>query len=244
MADPTYVPSGYPYLDELTGGFGPGQLILIAGRPAMGKTTFALNIAYNLFATHSVPVGFFSLEMNTTELIYKVISKDTRIDGRKITRGMLDSNEYTQVYGSIKKLNSKPLIVDEDSTLNINNLRMRARRMKELYKVEIIIIDYLQLLRGSARAENRNVEVGEISRGLKTLSKELSIPIIALAQLARKAEDHNIPKLSDLRESGSLEQDADKVIFEYIRVFRHMVELNRKLENLVDVCLSTSLRFF
>ena len=213
--DPSLIPSCYPDLDKIIEGFGNGQLILIAGNTGMGKTTFALNIIYNLAVTHNLPVGLFSLEMTSEEILFKLISKDSSVPLKQITSGMVDADEYTKVYGSIKSLEKKSLIIDETSSMTISTLRMRARRMKEMHGIKMIVIDYLQLLSGSTRSENRNVEVGQISRGLKTLAKELRIPIIALAQLSRKAKDkeNKRPLLSDLRESGSLEQDADKVLF-------------------------------
>ena len=201
------VPSGFPTLDRITYGWQPTDLIILAARPSVGKTAFALNLARNaaLHPTKPIPVGFFSLEMSAPQLVQRILSAESEIKMEKISRGKLEDYEYQQLHAKgLKKLERAPLYIDDTAALNIFEFRAKARRLVNKHKVGIIIIDYLQLMSGSGdRNNNREQEISNISRSLKALAKELNIPIVALSQL------------SDLRESGAIEQDADMVMFIY-----------------------------
>ncbi len=219
-------------LDELLGGFHPSDLIILAGRPSMGKTSLATNIAVNAakaLRTERQPdgsmktvdgaiVGFFSLEMAAEQLATRIISEFSNVSSQRIRRGEVDQNEFDQIYKAARELESLPLYIDETGGLSIGQLAARARRLKRQHGLGLLIVDYLQLLSGSGRKNDGRVqEVTEISMGLKALAKELNVPIIALSQLSRQVEarDDKRPQLSDLRESGSIEQDADVVLFVY-----------------------------
>ncbi|MBI2283466.1 MAG: replicative DNA helicase [Bacteroidetes bacterium] len=216
------VPSGFPTLDRITYGWQPTDLIILAARPSVGKTAFALNLARNsaLHPTKPVPVGFFSLEMSASQLVQRILSAESEIKMEKISRGKLENYEYEQLLSKgIKKLEVAPIFIDDTAALNIFEFRAKARRLVNKHNVGIIIIDYLQLMSGSGdRNSNREQEISNISRNLKALAKELSVPIIALSQLSRAVEtrkESKMPQLSDLRESGAIEQDADMVMFIY-----------------------------
>lgn len=216
------VPSGFPTLDRITYGWQPTDLIILAARPSVGKTAFALNLARNaaLHPTKPIPVGFFSLEMSAPQLVQRILSAESEIKMEKISRGKLEDYEYQQLHAKgLKKLERAPLYIDDTAALNIFEFRAKARRLVNKHKVGIIIIDYLQLMSGSGdRNNNREQEISNISRSLKALAKELNIPIVALSQLSRAVEtrkESKMPQLSDLRESGAIEQDADMVMFIY-----------------------------
>jgi replicative DNA helicase len=216
------VPSGFSTLDRITFGWQPTDLIILAARPSVGKTAFALNLARNaaLHPTKPQAVGFFSLEMSASQLVQRILSAESEIKMEKISRGKLEDYEYQQLHSKgIKKLESAPMFIDDTAALNIFEFRAKARRMVNKHNVKIIIIDYLQLMSGSGdRGTNREQEISTISRSLKALAKELNIPIIALSQLSRAVEtrkESKMPQLSDLRESGAIEQDADLVMFIY-----------------------------
>lgn len=221
--DITGVPSGFPSLDRLTYGWQPTDLIILAARPSVGKTAFALNLARNaaLHPTKPTAVGFFSLEMSSGQLVQRILSAESNIELEKISRGRLEEHEMKQLYKKgIERLNSAPIFIDDSAALNIFELRAKCRRLKNMHNVGIILIDYLQLMTGSGdRNSNREQEISKISRDLKSLAKELKIPIIALSQLSREVEKrketNKVPQLSDLRESGAIEQDADLVMFLY-----------------------------
>lgn len=213
------VTSGFPSVDKLTHGWQNTDLIVLAARPAVGKTAFALNLAVNA-AKAKKPVALFSLEMSAPQLIKRILSCESEIWLEKITKGRIEEHEMRQLYDrGVKIVSQLPLIIDDTAALNIFELRAKARRLKNKYNIELIIVDYLQLMSGtkSAGQRNREGEISEISRGLKALAKELNVPIIALSQLNRETEKRsdNTPKLSDLRESGAIEQDADAVLFMY-----------------------------
>lgn len=231
------VPSGFSRLDKVTFGWQPTDLIILAARPSVGKTAFALNLARNaaLHPTQPVPDGFFSLEMSASQLVMRILSAESEIDMRKITRGKLENYEYEQLLSrGIKRLESAPIFIDDTASLNIFEFRAKARRLVNKNKVGLIIIDYLQLMGGSVdRNMNREQEISSISRNLKSLAKELNIPIIALSQLSRAVENRKeskIPQLSDLRESGAIEQDADMVMFIY-RPEYHDIHANEQGES-------------
>lgn len=216
------VPSGFPSLDRVTYGWQPTDLIILAARPSVGKTALALNLARNA-ALHPVKptgVGIFSLEMSASQLVQRILSAESEIMLEKIARGKLEEYEYQQLHTKgIKKLEQAPIFIDDTAALNIFEFRAKARRLVNKHNVGLIIIDYLQLMSGTGdRGANREQEISNISRNLKALAKELGIPIIALSQLSRAVEtrkESKMPQLSDLRESGAIEQDADMVMFIY-----------------------------
>ena len=222
--DITGVPSGFPSLDKLTYGWQPTDLIILAARPSVGKTAFALNLARTaaLNAKKPCPVAFFSLEMSAGQLVQRILSAESEIWLEKISRGKLEEHEMKQLYKKgIERLSNAPIYIDDSAALNIFELRAKCRRLKNKHNVGLIIIDYLQLMSGGGdnKNGNREQEISKISRDLKGLAKELQVPIIALSQLSREVEKRKegakIPQLSDLRESGAIEQDADMVMFLY-----------------------------
>lgn len=221
--DITGVPTGFVSLDRITYGWQPTDLIILAARPSVGKTAFALNLARSaaLHPTKPTAVGFFSLEMSSSQLVQRILSAESEIWLEKISRGKLEEHEMKQLYKrGIERLSKAPIFIDDSAALNIFELRAKCRRLKNKHNVGIIIIDYLQLMSGSAdRNSNREQEISRISRDLKSLAKELQVPIIALSQLSREVEKrkegNKMPQLSDLRESGAIEQDADMVMFLY-----------------------------
>lgn len=214
----TGIPTGFPDLDRMTAGLQKGDLIIVAGRPAMGKTSFVLNIAENMAITHQIPVAIFSLEMSKEQLVQRLLCAEGRVNAQNLRRGMLTDEEYKRLAAAAGHLNTAPIWIDDSPGSTVLEMRAKARRLKAEVELGALVIDYLQLMTSVSRAENRQQEVSEISRGLKALAKELEIPVIALSQLSRAPEqrsgDHR-PQLSDLRESGSLEQDADLVMFLY-----------------------------
>lgn len=216
------VPSGFPTLDRVTYGWQPTDLIILAARPSVGKTAFALNLARNAALNPVKPtaVAMFSLEMSSAQLVQRILSAESEIMLEKIARGKLEEYEYQQLHSKgIKRLEQAPLFIDDTAALNIFEFRAKARRLVNKHNVGLIIIDYLQLMSGSGdRNSNREQEISNISRNLKAMAKELNIPIIALSQLSRAVEtrkESKMPQLSDLRESGAIEQDADMVMFIY-----------------------------
>jgi replicative DNA helicase len=221
--DITGVPSGFPSLDRVTYGWQSTDLIILAARPAVGKTAFALNLARSaaLSATKSTPVALFSLEMSAGQLVQRILSAESEIHLEKISRGKMEEHEMKQLYAKgIQRLAQAPIYIDDTAALNIFELRAKCRRLKNTANIGLIIIDYLQLMSGTGeRNSNREQEISTISRSLKGLAKELQVPIIALSQLSREVEKrkdgNKMPQLSDLRESGAIEQDADMVMFLY-----------------------------
>lgn len=216
------VPSGFTSMDRVTYGWQPTDLIILAARPSVGKTAFALNLARNaaLSPIKPTPVAVFSLEMSAAQLVQRILSAESEIMLEKIARGKLEDYEYQQLHAKgIKRLEQAPIYIDDTAALNIFEFRAKARRLVHKHNVALIIIDYLQLMSGSGdRNSNREQEISNISRNLKALAKELNVPIIALSQLSRAVEtrkESKMPQLSDLRESGAIEQDADMVMFIY-----------------------------
>ena len=214
----TGVPSGFTELDYRTAGFHGSELILIAARPAMGKTAFALNIATNAALKANVPVAVFSLEMSKEQLVNRILCSESMVDSNKVRTGKLDEEDWTKLAGTIGPLSEAEIYIDDTPGINIMEIRAKCRKLKLEKNIGMVVIDYLQLIQGSGkRSGSREQEISEISRSLKILAKELNIPVIALSQLSRAAEqrpDHR-PMLSDLRESGAIEQDADIVMFLY-----------------------------
>lgn len=222
------LPTGLDMLDAKTGGLNNSDLIIIAGRPAMGKTALATNIAYNVadymnhakdMDPHNKGVAFFSLEMSADQLASRVLSTVTQTPGEKMHSGQLDNAQFTRIGAAVHELESIPLYIDDTPGVTIGNIRTRARRLKRTKGLGLIVIDYIQLITGSSKRNevNRVQELSEISRGLKIIAKELKVPVIALSQLNRSVEarDDKRPLMSDLRDSGSIEQDADIVMFVY-----------------------------
>ena len=218
QAHVTGVPSGFPDLDYLTAGFQNGNLIIVAARPSMGKTALCLNMAQNMAIRERIPVGIFSLEMPKEELAQRFLCSQARIDGKRLKTGHLQETDWSRLTTAINALSDAPIYIDDSSNLSVMEIRSKARRMKSKHNIGIIIIDYLQLMKGNPIFKGDvNKEVSDISRQLKALSKELNIPVIALAQLNRAVESRTDkrPMLSDLRDSGGIEQDADLVCFIY-----------------------------
>jgi len=219
-SDVTGLPTGFIDLDEKTAGLQPGDLIIVAGRPSMGKTALALNFAENVAVRNGVPVAVFSMEMGATQLAMRLLGSIARVDQHKMRTGRLNDEEWSRLSQAMGELHNAPIYIDETGALNPLELRTRARRMhRQSGKLGLIVVDYLQLMSGasSSPSENRATEVSEISRSLKALAKELSCPVIALSQLNRGVEQRQEkkPVMSDLRESGAIEQDADVILFIY-----------------------------
>ncbi|OQX87342.1 replicative DNA helicase [candidate division KSB1 bacterium 4484_87] len=215
----TGVPSGFRDLDKLTSGFQDSDLVIIAGRPSMGKTAFCLNIARNAALDHNVPVGLFSLEMSSQQLAMRLLCAEARVDSNLVRTGRLPKNEFPKLSVNVGKLAAAPIYIDDTPAMNILEIKSKARRLKHEKNIGLLIIDYLQLIHGpTSKAESRQIEISAISRSLKALAKELDIPVLALSQLSRAVEARGgdrRPMLSDLRDSGAIEQDADMVIFIY-----------------------------
>ena len=214
------IPSGFDKLDKLTSGWQPSDLVIVAARPGMGKTAFTLTMARNVAVNSNTPVAFFSLEMSSVQLITRLISSETGLSSEKLRTGKLEKHEWEQLNVKVKTLEQAPLFIDDTPSLSIFDLRAKARRLASQYGIKMIMIDYLQLMTagGSQKGGNREQEISMISRNLKALAKELSVPVIALSQLSRAVETRGgskRPLLSDLRESGAIEQDADIVSFIY-----------------------------
>jgi len=215
------IPSGFTEVDKLTSGWQPSDLIIIAARPGMGKTALTLSMARNIAVQHNIPVAFFSLEMSSVQLITRLISSETGLSSEKLRTGNLEKHEWEQLNVKVKGLETAPLFIDDTPSLSIFDLRAKARRLSSQHGIKLIMIDYLQLMTAGGSQKgfgNREQEISTISRNLKALAKELSIPVIALSQLSRAVETRGgskRPLLSDLRESGAIEQDADIVSFIY-----------------------------
>lgn len=216
----TGIPTGFKDLDRLTAGLQPSDLILIAARPSMGKTAFVLNIAQNIAIREKKAVAFFSLEMSKEQLVQRMLCAEAAIDSQRLRIGELEENDWKKLVLAADRLSSAPIFIDDTAGITVLEMRAKARRLKIEHDLQLVIIDYLQLMQGttsSSRSENRQQEISEISRSLKALARELHVPVIALSQLSRSVESRQSkkPMLSDLRESGSLEQDADIVAFLY-----------------------------
>ena len=217
-SDVTGVPTGFVDLDRMTSGFQPGDLIIIAGRPSMGKTSLALNIGENVALDTGMPVAVFSMEMGAAQLALRMIGSVGRLDQHKLRTGRLLAEDWDKLSAALGRLNEAPILIDETPALNAIEVRSRARRLMRQYgKLGLVIVDYLQLMQSTAQGENRATELSEISRAMKSLAKELQVPVVALSQLNRSLEQRpdKRPVMSDLRESGALEQDADVILFIY-----------------------------
>jgi replicative DNA helicase len=219
----TGVASGFGDLDEMTSGFQPADLIIVAARPSMGKTAFTLNIAQHAAIEHGVPVAFFTLVMSKESLVQRMLTSEARIDAQRLRKGMLRDDDFPRLARAAGILSSAPVWIDDTPGITLLEMRSKARRLKADAGVGLVVVDYLQLMQGPANSESRQQEVSQISRGLKALAKELNVPVIALSQLSRAPEqrtgDNKRPQLSDLRESGAIEQDADLIMFLYRQEF-------------------------
>ena len=214
----TGVPSGFSDLDALTSGFQAGDLVVLGGRPSMGKTSLALNMAENSAVNHRVPVAVFSLEMSKEQLVQRLLCSQGGVALHRVRNGSLSNEDWPRLTTAAGLLTQAPIMIDDSPSLTLMEIRAKCRRLKAENKLGMLVIDYLQLIRPSGSAENRVQEISQITRGLKALAKELSIPVMALSQLSRAVETRDKsgrPQLSDLRESGSVEQDADVVMFVY-----------------------------
>ncbi|MCD6450613.1 MAG: replicative DNA helicase [Thermotogaceae bacterium] len=213
----TGIPTGFSELDKLTTGFHKSDFVIIAARPSVGKTAFALSLARNMAIKYSTPVGIFSLEMSAEQLAQRLLAMEAHVDLHKLRTGEFTSEEWDRLTVATEKLYKSNIVVDDEASLDPRTLRAKARRMKKEFGIDVIFVDYLQLMHLKSSKENRQQEISEISRSLKLLARELDVVIIALSQLSRAVEqrENKRPRLSDLRESGAIEQDADTVIFIY-----------------------------
>ena len=217
-SDVTGVATGYGDLDRQTAGLQPGDLVVVAGRPSMGKTAFALNIGEHVALHLKLPVAVFSMEMGATQLAMRMIGSVGRLPAQHLRTGRLQPDDWEKLSGALGRLNEAPILIDETPALTAIEVRSRARRMSKQYgKLGLVIVDYLQLMQASSSGENRATEISEISRAMKALAKELKVPVMALSQLNRSLEQrpNKRPVMSDLRESGAIEQDADVILFIY-----------------------------
>ena len=213
----TGVPSGFSDLDELTSGFQPSDLIVVAARPSMGKTAFILNVAQHAAIEHNVPVALFSLEMSKESLVQRMLTGEARVDAQKLRKGMLRDDDFPRLARAAGMLAQAPIFIDDSPGITLLEMRSAARRLRADANIGLVVVDYLQLIQSTVNAENRTQEISQISRSLKALAKELAVPVVALSQLSRATEQRTDkrPQLSDLRESGAIEQDADLVMFIY-----------------------------
>jgi len=234
----TGIPTGFKDLDEMTSGLQESDLVIIAGRPSMGKTAFALNIARNAAVDHEIPVGIFSLEMASHQLAMRLLCSEARVSSHLLRTGRLPKALYSNLSKVVGRLAAAPIYIDDTPSIPILELRAKARRLKAEHNVGLIVVDYMQLMRGPKSVESRQQEISEISRSLKALSKELAIPVVALSQLSRAVESRGgekRPMLSDLRESGAIEQDADVVMFVYRQ--EHYERDNAELEGQAEIII-------
>jgi len=224
----TGVPSGFRDLDELTAGFQPSDLIIVAARPSMGKTAFCLNVAQNAALDARTPIAFFSLEMSKQSLLQRMLTSEARVDAQRLRKGKLRDDEFVQLGRAAGLLSQAPIWIDDTPAISLLEMRSKARRLKAESDIGMIVVDYLQLMSGPPDSENRQQEISTISRSLKALARELRVPVIALSQLSRapeqRAGDNKRPQLSDLRESGAIEQDADVVMFLYRQEYYDVLE--------------------
>ncbi|HEX9968576.1 MAG TPA: replicative DNA helicase, partial [Acidimicrobiales bacterium] len=213
----TGVPTGFVDLDDRLSGLQPSNLIIVGARPAMGKTSFALNLAAHAAMEGGVPTLIFSLEMSHLEITQRLICAEARVEATRMRNGRLHDSDWGKISHAIGRLGEAPIYIDDNPMITVMDIRAKARRLKSREGLGLVVIDYLQLMSGRSNAENRQVEISEISRGLKILARELNVPVIALSQLSRQLEMRadKRPQLADLRESGALEQDADVVMFLY-----------------------------
>jgi len=221
-----YVLSNFVGLDELLGGFQRSDLIIVGGRPSMGKTSFALNVARNVAVEQKACVAFFSLEMAQEALVFRLLSGEAGVNSRRIRFGLHTEDEEKQIMEATGVLSEAPIYLDDSPQLRVSEMRSKARRLDFEHPIDLIIVDHLGLMQGDGRIENRVQEISYISRSLKALARELKVPVLAVSQLSRASErrESHIPQLADLRDSGSIEQDADVVLFIYRDEYYHTEE--------------------
>jgi replicative DNA helicase len=233
----TGLATGFKDLDKITSGLQPSDLILVAARPSMGKTAFTLNIASHVAIREKKAVAFFSLEMSKEQLVQRMLCSEATIDSQRLRIGELEERDWTKLISAADRLSSAPIYIDDTPGITVMEMRSKARRLKIEHDLQLIIIDYLQLMQGSSNkgGDNRQQEISEISRSLKALERELNVPVIALSQLSRSVESRQIkkPMLSDLRESGSLEQDADIVSFLYREDYYNPETENKNITDII-----------
>ncbi|MBM3297026.1 MAG: replicative DNA helicase [Candidatus Aminicenantes bacterium] len=235
----TGVPSGFRDLDTLTAGFHPSEFVVVAARPSMGKTAFCLNIAQHLGTKTDFAVGFFTMEMSKEQLVFRMLCADAMVDLQKVRKGFVSEMDMQKIRLSAQSLGPARIFLDESASLSLMEMKAKCRRLKLENNLDVVFLDYMQLMRTSGRFENRNQEMSYISRSLKELAKELAIPVVGISQLSRAPEKQRReprPMLSDLRESGALEQDADVVIFIYRPEFYHRDEL--ELQGVAEVIVA------
>jgi replicative DNA helicase len=213
----TGVPTGFEKIDDLTSGLQKSDLIIIAGRPSMGKTAFALNIAQFAAVESQTPVAIFSLEMSKEQLVFRLLASEARVDSQRLRKGFLGETDWPKLTTAAGRLSEAPLFIDDTPAITVLEMKAKSRRLKSDAGLGLIVVDYIQLMRAGGYRDNREQEISEISRSLKALAKELKVPVIALSQLNRKVEDrtNRRPQMADLRESGAIEQDADVIAFIY-----------------------------
>jgi len=231
----TGVATGFVDFDRMTAGLQPAELIIIAGRPSMGKTALAINMAQNASMRHNVPVALFSLEMSKESLVMRMLCSEARIDSHRLRGGFLKDSDWPRLAKAAGSLAEAPMYIDDSGALSILEMRAKSRRLQAEKGLGLIVVDYLQLMHGRAAAEGREREISEISRGLKALAKELSVPVVALSQLNRSLEQRTDkrPMLSDLRESGAIEQDADVISFVYRDEYYHPETVDKGIAELI-----------
>lgn len=225
----TGLASGFHDFDTKTAGLQPSDLVVIAGRPSMGKSAFASGIAEHAAVVLKKPVAFFSLEMSKEQLVQRMLCSHARVDAQKVRTGYLSHSDWPKLTSAAGKLSEAPLFIDDTPGMSVLELRAKARRLKSQQNIELIVVDYLQLMEARNRSESRQQEISEISRSLKALAREIGVPLIAISQLSRAVESRtgNRPQLSDLRESGAIEQDADLVVFLFREEYYNATEENR-----------------
>jgi replicative DNA helicase len=231
------IPTGFRDLDNMLAGLQNSDLLILAARPSMGKTTFVMNLAHHIAAKEGIPVGFFSLEVSKEQLIDQLLAIESGVDSWKLRTGALDDDDFPRINEAMAELSEAPLYIDDSAMTNVMEMRTKARRLQSEHGLGLVIIDYLQLISGGAGSrDGRQQEVSEISRGLKGLARELNVPVIALSQLSRAVESRTppIPQLADLRDSGSIEQDADVVMFIYRESYYNK---QTERENITDILI-------
>ncbi|MFT7538987.1 MAG: replicative DNA helicase, partial [Lysobacterales bacterium] len=231
----TGLPSGFAEIDKMTSGLQPADMIIVAARPSMGKTAFAITIAENIGINHGKGVAIFSLEMSKEQLVQRMLCSQARVDAQKVRSGFLPASDWPKLTKAAGKLSTSKIFIDDTPAITAMELRAKARRLKANHDIQLIVLDYIQLMRGGFKSESRQQEISEISRSLKSLARELSVPIIALSQLSRAVEsrqDHR-PMLSDLRESGAIEQDADVVMLLMREEYYNPTEDNRNKAEII-----------
>ena len=231
----TGVASGFDKIDKMTSGLQKSDLIIVAGRPSMGKSALAVSIAENVSIIGGKNVAIFSLEMSKEQLVQRMLCSQARVDAHKVRSGFLSPSDWPKLTSAAAKLSGSKIFIDDTPAISALELRAKSRRLKANYGLDLIILDYLQLMRGSIKSDSRQQEISEISRSLKALARELSVPFIALSQLSRAVEarqDHR-PQLSDLRESGAIEQDADVVVLLMREEYYNPTEENRGIADVI-----------